>query len=211
MVKLFTRKRENWYKYLFHKLDTRFEEFDKNSLSVLTFNYDRSLEHFLYTALLNTYGKTERECVEKLRALPIIHLYGQLGELPYINTDGIRFDGTVNADKLRKCVEGIKIIHEDVSGNPRFQQAQELLAKAERICFLGFGYDQTNLERLMVRVTNRDQHICGSAVGFRSRECQFIENRIKKMGFKNLTSIASYHDCGDTIDFLREMCPLDWD
>ena len=70
----------NWYRYFFEKLNSKFEDFYKNSVSVLTFNYDRSLEHFLYTALINKYGKTPEECVRQVRVFPIIHLYGQLGE-----------------------------------------------------------------------------------------------------------------------------------
>lgn len=33
--------------------------------------------------------------------------------------------------------------------NPQFKQAQDLLKHAERVCFLGFGYDNTNLDRLI--------------------------------------------------------------
>jgi len=32
-----------WYEYLFGKLKATFEEFGQNKLSVITFNYDRSL------------------------------------------------------------------------------------------------------------------------------------------------------------------------
>ena len=34
----------NWYAYLVGKLDLTFEEFGNNKLSIVTFNYDRSLE-----------------------------------------------------------------------------------------------------------------------------------------------------------------------
>jgi hypothetical protein len=41
----------HWYEYLSEKLNTSFEDFGANSLSIITFNYDRSLEHYLFTAL----------------------------------------------------------------------------------------------------------------------------------------------------------------
>src|SRR5258708_19497688 len=41
--KLFKRDGTNWYEYLFNRLNSRFEDFDKNKLTLLTFNYDRSL------------------------------------------------------------------------------------------------------------------------------------------------------------------------
>jgi hypothetical protein len=36
----------DWYRYLFNEMNTSFEDFDKNKLSVITYNYDRSLEYF---------------------------------------------------------------------------------------------------------------------------------------------------------------------
>ena len=42
----------HWMKYLWHRMlseVSRPSDLLKNKLSVLTFNYDRSLEHYLYT------------------------------------------------------------------------------------------------------------------------------------------------------------------
>jgi hypothetical protein len=47
------------------------------------FNYDRSLEHFLFTALKYSSGKSDDECAGKLKTIPIIHLHGDLGALPH--------------------------------------------------------------------------------------------------------------------------------
>ena len=53
---LFNPNEENWYRYLFNRITTAFDDVARNELSILTFNYDRSLEHFLLTALTNKYG-----------------------------------------------------------------------------------------------------------------------------------------------------------
>ena len=37
-----------WYPYLFNKMNTTFDEFSENRLAFVTFNYDRSLEAFLF-------------------------------------------------------------------------------------------------------------------------------------------------------------------
>ena len=44
--KLFNAQR-NWYDYLRIKLNSSFDEFGDNKLSIITFNYDRSIEHYL--------------------------------------------------------------------------------------------------------------------------------------------------------------------
>lgn len=74
-----------WYQYLFMKLNTSFEEFDLNLISIITFNYDRLIEHYLFTALKNSYGQSDERCAEKLSNIPIIHLYGRLGYLPWLS------------------------------------------------------------------------------------------------------------------------------
>jgi hypothetical protein len=211
----------NWYEYFFNKLNATFDDFDKNSVSALTFNYDRSLEHYLFTALQNSYGKSAEECAQKLRSLPIVHLYGQLGDLPYLNSKGIEFGAKPNPEVLRKAAEGIKIIHEDISANPEFNRAHELLRNAERICFLGFGYDQTNLRRLAGYGTPSKQDVIGSAMGLTDRECGLVRAELNRLGFRTPDSSTleslrlSGSDggldpiFGETMGFLRHHCPLD--
>ena len=81
--KLYHPDGKDWYEYLSVKLNSSFEEFGENKLSVITFNYDRSLEHYLLNSLINLHGKTCDECVKALAQIPIVHVYGQLGERPY--------------------------------------------------------------------------------------------------------------------------------
>jgi hypothetical protein len=44
-----------WYSYLFDALRTSPDRFRGNHLSIVTFNYDRSIEYFLFNALKFTY------------------------------------------------------------------------------------------------------------------------------------------------------------
>ncbi len=50
----------DWYEYLSVKLNSSFEEFGQNKLSIITFNYDRSLEQYLLNSLINLHGKMRR-------------------------------------------------------------------------------------------------------------------------------------------------------
>lgn len=206
----FSDNRWNWYEYFFNRLNARFEEFDKNSVSVLTFNYDRSLEHYLFIALKNAYGKTEAECAAKLHSVPIVHLYGHLGELPYLAAGGLEYGAIVNPENLMRCLEGIQIIHEDIGSSRQFQRAHDLLRLAERICFLGFGYDSTNLERLMAYGPTSEQDVWGSAKDLTDRECLFINRKLKALGCaagkSNLDNISE-----DSLEALKNYCAFDWE
>ena len=56
----------------------------KSNLTIITFNYDRSLEHYLYNTFLNfTKSLTEKEKIEELKKLKIYHVYGKLADLPW--------------------------------------------------------------------------------------------------------------------------------
>ena len=219
--RIFGRNASNWYEYFFNKLNAKFEEFDKNSVAIITFNYDRSLEYYLLTALRHSYGKSSEECSHRLGSIPIVHLYGQLGDLPLLGNDGIEFGSRLNTDVVRKAAAGIQIIHEDVAKNPQFQRAHRLLNKAERVCFLGFGYDQTNLERLAGYTPPPKQGVIGSAKGLTNRECSIIRQTLTKLGFPvpdrdtleplDLGSSKGGLDnvFGEANEFLRHHCALD--
>ncbi len=67
------RAQDNWLRYAYERLSASFEQFGSNPMSFVTFNYDRSVEHFLFTAIQNTYGKNDDECRELMSKIPIIH------------------------------------------------------------------------------------------------------------------------------------------
>lgn len=71
---------DHWYQYLVNELATEsWDTFDPSWLSVVTFNYERSLEIFLCTSLREKYGRSEAEIVDRLRAIKFVHVYGSLG------------------------------------------------------------------------------------------------------------------------------------
>ena len=88
--KLFEGNSGNWYKYLFRIMceDCTIDNFLNNNISFITFNYDRSLEQYFFTALKNNYGESDdTKCCEIIQKLRIVHLHGKLGLLPYENVN----------------------------------------------------------------------------------------------------------------------------
>ena len=144
------RFQENWMREMYVQLNTGFDDFEKNTLSIITFNYDRSVEHFLFGTLMSE-NENEKECREVIKAIPIIHLHGKLGYLDWQDGDPTRpYETSINPTALKVCVESIKVIHEAEPDDEDFKRAKELLAAADKIAFLGFGYSPTNLTRLDV-------------------------------------------------------------
>jgi hypothetical protein len=204
---LFKRDGKSWYEYLFNRLNARFEEFDKNQLNILTFNYDRSLEHFLFTALKHTSGKSEEECANKIKSIPIIHLQGDLGALPYTGVVSARpYNSNISLEALNIAARRIKIIHEGIEKEPQFAQAQKILSDSDVICFLGFGYHPLNMERLgfkshsMLPEFDITGNIYGSSFGLTHAECNQISDRYR------INIGSPQFDCSnlDVLQYLRE-------
>lgn len=208
----------HWYKHLSSTLHTSFEDFDKNQLSIITFNYDRSLEHYLYTTLQKSYGKTEQECTEKLRAIEIIHVYGQIGLLPWQapndsdKNESITFgswspvpsEAWAKKGIIHYATKGVKTISEGFEKkDPEIIRAKRLLADAQRIYFLGFGFYHRNREILGMKLLHHDTYIRGTSLGLSMERKQ----ELHKLGITSLKwetgaeKLKGLHDM-DVYDFL---------
>jgi hypothetical protein len=141
---------KNWLDYLRIELDAPFDVFGENKLSIITFNYDRSIEQYLFTVLKNTYGRSNAECVEQLSKIPIIHVHGKLGSLPWQEKNGRPYENKITPENIKLASDQIIIISESNEDSKEFRQAFELLKNADegKIYFLGFGFNPVNLRRL---------------------------------------------------------------
>lgn len=168
---------ESWYQYLWNLMQTDdVESFHNNRLSVVTFNYDRSFEFFLRQSLCNLYKIDDQKAANILTNVPVVHLHGQLGNLPVNEKGGRPYTNQLTPEAIAESMDGIKIIHEasDFANDPQFKRAYELFEDAQQIAFLGFGYHPTNVQRLKLRENGK---LTGTVYGFTSKEV----GRIREM------------------------------
>ncbi len=148
----------SWYDFLLGVLcdGVPFDEIGNNRLSVITFNYDRSFEHFLFTALQNRYGKPDNECAKVLGRIPVVHVYGSLGRLEWQEganeTNTVPYNSRGKTQYTQVAAKNITILHEGTEKTPEFTTARQLLDSAAQVFFLGFGYHPVNLQRLGIHV-----------------------------------------------------------
>lgn len=150
--KLFLERDDHWYQYLWSKISDSLESFGSSQLKIITFNYDRSLERYLLVALQNAFGIRATDAATHLRKIPILHVYGKLGALPELPEPNSQ-TRPYSADKLTPmaidiAAKGIRVIDEHRKDDGIFQQASSWLRESQRICFIGFGFDSTNVRRL---------------------------------------------------------------
>jgi hypothetical protein len=141
-----------WYRSLFDRMTADIKSFHHNTLSIITYNYDRSLEVFLYNALKSSYGITSAALAEALSGIKILHIHGSLGDLPWQSAGGRPYTNKMlSADVIIEAADKIKIIHEVADDVPEIQEARRIIEMSERVVFLGFGFNITNLERLKIK------------------------------------------------------------
>lgn len=153
-----SRKSERIYEFLWNTIWTSNpEDLEKNRLSIVTFNYDRSLEYALFTAIRHSYPNMDDARASQLLAkIPIIHVYGQLGRPEFERFRDEQkvaryrpYDTVDDVPALQACIQEIKLMEEErQEESDEFVNARELLKMAECIAFLGFGFDKVNMERL---------------------------------------------------------------
>jgi len=176
---------DNWYQYLFYsKLWDSFETFDKNELSVITFNYDRSFEQSMFTSLTamapeNTH---KEKIIEKVKAIKIIHPHGKLGPLewePHGHQEEIPYDSDLDELLIGRASRNIKIIS-DATAREDFREAHEELESSKRIYFLGFGFDETNVRRLLPEHIRGKLSLRGTSYGLSPHQI----TKMDKLGIK---------------------------
>lgn len=196
-------KDQDWYWYLYNEMSkypkgqVNPELFLNNKISFITFNYDRSLEHFLYTSLSNGHKFESSDAVNIFSKLRIEHVYGKVALLdwekrtdnqqPVIPYGKYQRDAVV-LEHLRK---NIRLIDEREKADT--SSIINLLKEAERIFFLGFSFADENME--ILNIPNSIDHIpwiYGTAYGMTDNEIRKIRGKffynisIEKIILKNV-------------------------
>ncbi len=183
----------------------------------MTFNYDRSFEHHLFTALQNAFNLPTSEVLKHvdhgtsaskfLHAIPVVHVYGKLGSLPYVGGENARPYEPPPTDELAGVAvtirDSIKIMHEGGGGdNLALGRAAQLVGEADVICFLGFGYLEENLKRLGLNRRKGDALVWGSAFGLGAGERVPVEAFFAHGNVGRNIVLGTPNQ--DTLEFLRQ-------
>lgn len=145
---------DDWYVALWNALITNVSTIDElsgNKVQIYTFNYDRSLEKYLHTSIIHTFNVSNETALEALKNFNIHHVYGSLGI--YAHTDDYdmktrRYLPEADSVILRLAAQSIKVIPEARSDDAIFKKIKEAYTWAVNVCFLGFGFDDLNMQRL---------------------------------------------------------------
>lgn len=173
----------HWYEYLINRMGVGTDEWTQNKLSVVTFNYDRSFEHYFNVVIGKRAKLSSAEAYKVFQQIPLVHVHGSLGNYPPSESTGLAYGADVTADNVAAAAEQILVVSEVEDTLPTFAEAEKLLTAAERIYFLGFGFLAANVRRLRIfdqpwrRIDTRPV-IKGTTLGFTDPEWQHVEQNV---------------------------------
>lgn len=152
------------------------------NVGFITFNYDRSLEEFLWRALQTYYGMTEQRAAEIVGTQLVYHAYGSVGRLPWQSGGGPEapYGEKVSATTLLELSKRVQTFSEQID-NAHHSAMIERLGKARTVVFLGFGFLEQNMQLLELQGLRTAERVYATALGFSRSDCDVITERIREV------------------------------
>ena len=169
-----------WYSELYRQLNLDSAEPDVCELSIVTFNYERSLEWYL-NEVIRVECRDVHETVahEKRNRIKVIHPHGSLGKYPEVPYPLESRD--VNG--LLEAAKRIRIVSDKLDASPEFQEAKATVAAADRIIFLGFGFHERTFTTLLENTDVKGKEVFCCCFRLDPEKFPMIRNRIHNPSF----------------------------
>lgn len=187
--RLFPPNTSGWYQTLFTSLiEGCGPSIGDNNISIITFNYDRSLEVYLHHAIKYRFKMSDDNAWACVSKIPIIHVHGTLGSYPEVP-----YRSEATTEELLEISQNIKIIHElddrdDSFCSRDFEKAHMYLEESERIVFLGFGFHRDNIRRFKFfsRENLGSRELFSTSSGITAFEHRQSMERLSEFGFNEV-------------------------
>jgi hypothetical protein len=145
----------------------------RQTVTFINFNYDRSLEHYLYWALQERASMEEDRARSLVSALEVIRPYGGLGKLW---TDENTYGQTSDPKEISKRIRTFTEQRNEETG----AQIKRAMLNSRVVVFLGFGFHTQNLDALTIEASDSEprREIFGTVKGINSRNHPLLTQRL---------------------------------
>jgi hypothetical protein len=154
------------------------------SVAVISFNYDRCFEHYLYHSLQNFYGISPAEAARLLGSLEIHHPYGMVGPLPWMSSGGgIEFGSNPGHQQLREIAGQLRTFTEGTDpAKSDINAIRATVANARRVAFLGFAFHRLNIDLLFpglpAGTPAQTESVFATAISLSQSDCASIASEL---------------------------------
>lgn len=194
----------SWLAELFWGLvDQRnFDDFISSlrSITFVTFNYDRCIEHFITNAASLYFDLTTLDVEKVFSSISVIHPYGSLGALEIRGPKALGFGKT--KEPIHIISNNINTFTEGGRSDALSTELNQAFSGASTVCFLGFGYLPLNM-KLLFAEPYEIATILGTSLGLSKNSKgivrQFLAEKVKygKKNGESRTSILAGVDYGN--------------
>lgn len=131
------------------------KELNKNKITFITFNYDRVIEYFFIRRTMDQYKVYREEAYDLIKQINFIHVYGMIDNIPPFPKSWTNFgnDGNPIGNMSWVLRRNIDLVREnddvDVKHLKSYYNIQSALKKAERLIFLGYGFNKYNSKEVL--------------------------------------------------------------
>jgi len=197
----FANVENTWFNAFFQllALNTQLEDFPErlSRVKIISFNYDRTLEHFLHHAIQNYYGCTSEKAAIALNSLVILHPYGSVGALPWqqTSTTSVPYGADLDSRTLLSVASTLRTFTEgtDVTES-RINEIRKSVFDADTLIFLGFAYHELNLSLLFGPFVDGPvrhlKQVYGTAMGLSESNKKAIASELASLGKYDVSQIT---------------------
>ncbi len=172
------------------------------TISLIIFNYDRCVEHFLFNSFKNYYGIDDEESAELVDSIDIFHPYGVVGNLPWQGGQFVEFGAKPQPHVLLQLASDIKTFTEGTDpDSSKIVAIRNSIGEADNIVFLGYAFHDLNMQLISPNGIQPDQlsdtTYYGTAKGISDSDCIIIRNELsnlKQSGVRGI-NINNKLDC----------------
>ena len=135
------------------------------NITFIIFNYDRTVEVFLYFALQKMFGLSQLDAIHWVNNAPIIHPYGLVSPIGGSPSDwGFGIDNSMAP--LGRLSLNIRTYSESEQDPQVVGAIQQSLSDAVNVVFLGFAFHPQNMELLDIsELDGTNVNVMGTAIG----------------------------------------------
>lgn len=140
---------KSWYMSFFQLLTKNCSKKDLEDrfkkITLIIFNYDRCIEHFIYYGLQNYYKLDSTESARLISNINIIHPYWLAWSLPFLGWNTIiDFWKDPTDNNLLELSKQIKTFHESADSS-QIANISKNIAESDKIIFLWFVFHELNM------------------------------------------------------------------
>lgn len=157
------------------------------NVAFITFNYDRCIEQFLLAAAQVYYALGEDDARQLVGRIPIHHLYGKIGGLPWLRgeSDGMDFGYANDSSQVLKAASQIRTFTERFDDEKFLAAVHAEIAAAERIVFLGYAFHPQNMKLITPPAEPAAKWVLATAFGASESDQNVIKGQIKGLCRRN--------------------------